>query len=86
MLSWNGTTWDKVEVDNADYAGYYTSLALDSLNRPHICYSDGTYNYVKYATFNAIFVERVERSLLANPDTIIKKSCIKYFGFAVIRR
>ena len=50
--SWNGTTWDKVEVDNADDAGNYTSLALDSLNRPHICYSDGIYYYVKYATFD----------------------------------
>ena len=48
--SWNGSTWDKVQVD--DSGGFYTSLALDSLNHPYICYSDEINYFVKVAAFN----------------------------------
>jgi hypothetical protein len=50
--SWNGSSWDKMPVDNIDSAGFYSSLALDSLNHPHICYADEINYYVKYATYN----------------------------------
>jgi hypothetical protein len=50
--SFNGSSWDKIQVDSSYETGFYTSLALDSLNHPHICYSDEINYYVKYATFD----------------------------------
>jgi hypothetical protein len=38
---WNPTAgqWDKVSIDNSEYAGLYPSLALDSKNNPYIAYT-----------------------------------------------
>lgn len=49
---YNGLTWHTYTVDNAPYAGYYTSIALDSHNFPHISYWDGGTTYLKHAYYN----------------------------------
>jgi hypothetical protein len=38
---WNPAAgqWDKVSIDNSEYAGLYPSLALDSKNNPYIAYA-----------------------------------------------
>ena len=41
--------WKIETVDSAGYVGYYTSLALDSSDYPHISYYDSTNRDLKYA-------------------------------------
>ena len=44
--------WKVETVDNSADVGKYCSLALDSLDRPHIAYYDATNKWLKYASFN----------------------------------
>ena len=45
-------------VNSGDRVGKYTSLALDSLDRPHIAYYDGGNDALKYATFDGGWLYR----------------------------
>jgi hypothetical protein len=46
---WTGSSWAITTVDNtADFTGAWTSLALDSMNNPHIAYHDATNSDLKY--------------------------------------
>ena len=49
--SWNGTSWVSEVVDRSEYhsLGDYNSLALDSMDRPHISYRDFEAKALKYA-------------------------------------
>ena len=40
--AWNGTSWAIETVDSSGRVGFYTSLALDKCNYPHISYTDFT--------------------------------------------
>ena len=41
--------WNQIQVDAVGDVGYYAALALDSLNYPHIAYSDFSTYALKYA-------------------------------------
>ena len=43
-------TWTTTTVDSSEYAGSYTSIALDSSGKAYISYYDGTNGDLKYAT------------------------------------
>jgi hypothetical protein len=43
-------TWAISTVDSTGYVGYFTSIAIDSNNKIHISYCDGTNDALKYAT------------------------------------
>ncbi len=47
---WNGYSWDIESVDSSGDIGYYTSIALDSSDYPHISYYDSTHKTLKYVT------------------------------------
>jgi len=49
----NGTKWQTEVVDSDGFVGYYTSLVLDSNDRPHISYCDAGNGSLKYAHLNA---------------------------------
>jgi hypothetical protein len=46
---WTGSEWDIDTVDSGGNVGWYTSLALDSSDNPHISYFDETNQDLKYA-------------------------------------
>ncbi len=48
--SFDGANWTLETVDPDDGVGLFASLALDSLNRPHISYYDANRGILKYAT------------------------------------
>ncbi|MCB0053471.1 MAG: hypothetical protein KDE24_28455, partial [Caldilinea sp.] len=53
----NGATWSTQTVDSASAAGMFSSIAIDSANRPHISYiqyvnGSGTPYIVRYAAFD----------------------------------
>ena len=49
----DGAAWQIESVDTAGYAGYYTSLALDDQDHPHIAYyTDYPVYHIKYAYHN----------------------------------
>lgn len=48
---WTGAKWDIQTIDSVDDVGYCTSIVLDSTNRPHISYLDGTNGNLKYVTW-----------------------------------
>ncbi len=50
---YDGYRWRITTVDASQYAGYYTSIALDSHGRPHISYYDGGASCLKHAYFKA---------------------------------
>ncbi|PIU68017.1 MAG: hypothetical protein COS84_02255, partial [Armatimonadetes bacterium CG07_land_8_20_14_0_80_40_9] len=52
---WDGTSWEKQIVDSEGSVGYWTSIALDSSNYPHISYFDETNDDLKYAKWNGTF-------------------------------
>lgn len=47
---WNGYSWDIEPVGLTGDVGYYTSIALDSRDYPHITFYDSTQKTLKYAT------------------------------------
>jgi len=50
--STRGNVWNIEQVDIQGDVGQYTSIALDSNDRPHISYHDNTDNELKYAKWN----------------------------------
>jgi len=50
LTSLTAHAWVKVPVDSTGSVGWYTSIALDSLDNVHISYDDNTNNDLKYAT------------------------------------
>jgi hypothetical protein len=44
--------WQIETIDNSPGVGKYSSLALDTFDRPHIAYYDETNHCLKYASFN----------------------------------
>jgi len=48
--TFDGTTWITMTVDSGPYVGWWSSLKLDTADRPHISYA-GSY-YLKYAHFD----------------------------------
>lgn len=50
--------YDCVQVNYGDLMGKYTSLALDSTDRPHIAYYDGGMDALKYATYDGGWLQR----------------------------
>ncbi len=52
----DGSSWDRITVDNSDYVGGFTSIATDGNGNPHISYIDwSNYDYmIKYAYSNGI--------------------------------
>jgi hypothetical protein len=61
FTAWSGG-WLTRTIDNSGWVGRYTSLALDSMGRPHISYWDQGNNSLKYAHYdgNRWQVERVD--------------------------
>lgn len=50
--SWTGSAWSIQTVDTQGYLGGYTSLKLDSFDKPHICYLEMAPNFdLKYASW-----------------------------------
>ncbi|MCK5560497.1 MAG: hypothetical protein KAJ51_07890, partial [Thermoplasmata archaeon] len=49
---WNGSAWNIFTVDSAGVVGWYTSIALDASDHPHISYHDFSNNDLKYAHWN----------------------------------
>ncbi len=49
---YNGKSWHTYTIDSTQYAGYYTSMALDSSGFPHISYWEGGSTHLKYAYYN----------------------------------
>ncbi len=47
---YDGAAWQKETVDATGIVGMYTSIAVDSRDRPHISYYDDTNDELKYAT------------------------------------
>ena len=50
--------YDCEQVNSGDRVGKYTSLALDSTDRPHIAYYDGGNDALKYATYDGSWFYR----------------------------
>jgi hypothetical protein len=53
---WTGSAWDITTLDSAGDVGYYSSLAVDSNDVPHISYFDETNGYLKYAVWTGTFL------------------------------
>jgi parallel beta-helix repeat protein/putative cofactor-binding repeat protein len=50
--SWTGSAWSIQTVDSQGNMGGYTSLKLDSFDKPHICYQEMAPNFdLKYASW-----------------------------------
>jgi hypothetical protein len=52
--SYDGSNWTFETVDPAVGVGFFTSLALDSQDRPHITYYDTVHGALKYAFFDSV--------------------------------
>lgn len=48
---YNGFEWKTTTVDSTEYAGYYTSIALDHRGRPHISYWHGGNTHLWHAYY-----------------------------------
>ncbi len=48
----DGSNWNFETVDPSDGVGLFASLALDSLNQPHISYYDSIHGALKYAYYD----------------------------------
>jgi len=53
LASWNGSAWETQTLESGQESGLESSLALDSLNNPHICYVYSTPSgfYLKYTSW-----------------------------------
>ncbi len=79
--SYDGSNWTFETVDPSDGVGLFTSLALDSQNKPHITYYDTIHGALKYAFYDgagwniitldgyALSGEENPTNLDASPDT-----------------
>ena len=47
------SNWDKVSVDTSGSVGYYTSIAIDSIDTIHISYFDNTNDDLKYVVLDS---------------------------------
>jgi PKD repeat protein len=47
---WTGSKWETETIDYAGTVGYFTSIAIDDHDIPHISYHDHTNSDLKYAT------------------------------------
>jgi hypothetical protein len=82
---WNGSAWVIETVDSsAANLGYFSSLAMDRWQRPHIAYSDITNSNLKYAVrdyFGVWHIEVVDS--IGTPDTSFWSSANSYLSLAL---
>jgi hypothetical protein len=74
-VRWTGSAWDGLDgtpgpdaVDTAGNVGQFAPIALDSSNRPHICYFDLTNGDLKYARWTGSAWDGLDSTL--GPDAV----------------
>ena len=51
-IHFDGNQWDNVTIDTGRHCGFWPSISIDSIDRPHISYCDWYKDDLKYTYFN----------------------------------